>query len=57
VDIQSARGHLMQGRLPDVEEVLVDERDVTRTVAPPEPGGEFKTAGATANDNDFVVYA
>jgi hypothetical protein len=52
VDVQRARGHFVQRRLPDVEQRGVHQRDPLRAPPAAQLAGQFESAGAAA-DNEY----
>ncbi|MDT4859254.1 hypothetical protein FQZ97_937560 [compost metagenome] len=56
VDVQRARGHLVQRRLPDVEQLLVHQGDLLHAEFSAQLAGQFEAACAAAHDHDANVH-
>ncbi len=54
MDIARTRCDFVQGRLPDVIQRTVDQRDVAAPQPAAELASQLKPTGATANNHDFI---
>jgi hypothetical protein len=59
IGIDGAGGNFMEARFPDMESIVVDQRDIGTTVAAKfatKQGNQRQTTGATAYNKDSGFY-